>query len=56
MKNPKRLTREHKICASAQGLNPKEWGFVEETDFYYKLVNRRTGTIKSVDKFIKSRR
>ena len=56
MKQPKRLTREQKICADAQGLNVDEWGFVEETEFYYKLINKKTGLIKYVDKFIKKRR
>ena len=44
------------MCASAQGLDVKEWGFVEETEFYYKLINRNTGLVKYVDKFIKKRR
>ena len=34
-------------------FNPKEWGFVSETDFYYKIVNRNTGAVRSVDKFVK---
>lgn len=37
----------------AHKLDPKEWGFVAETDFYYRIVNRKTGVIKSVDKFLK---
>lgn len=51
MKQPKKLTREQKECLSAHYLNCKDWMLVEETEFYYRIINKNTGTIKSVDKF-----
>lgn len=51
MKQPKRLTCEQKRCLSAHSLNWKEWMFVEETEFCYRIINKKTGAIKSVDKF-----
>lgn len=56
MKQPKKLTREQKECLSAHYLNCKDWMLVEETDFYYRIINKNTGVIKSVDKFRKMRR
>ncbi len=53
MKQPKKLTRNQKECLMTHKLNPKEWGFVAETDFHYKIVNRSTGAVRSVDKFVK---
>lgn len=53
MKQPKKLTRNQKECLMTLKLNPKEWGFVAENDFYYKIVNRSTGAVRSVDKFVK---
>lgn len=49
MKQPKKLTREQKECLSAHYLNCKDWMLVEETEFYYRIINKNTGTIKSVD-------
>lgn len=51
MKQPKKLTREQKRCVSAHGLSPKDWALVEETAFYYKISNKKTGIVKFVDKF-----
>lgn len=51
MKQPKRLTCEQKKCLAAHFLNWKDWALVEETEFYYRIINKRTGAIKSVDKF-----
>lgn len=51
MKQPKKLTRKQKYCLSAHYLNWKEWMLIEETEFYYKIINKNTGKIKSVDKF-----
>lgn len=55
MKQPKKLTREQKCCVAAHYLNPKDWMFVEETEFYYKIINKKTEAIKSIDKFRKAR-
>lgn len=51
MKQPKKLTREQKVCLSAHYLNPKNWMLVEETDFYLKIIHKSTGKRKSIDKF-----
>lgn len=56
MKQPKKLTYEQKRCLSAHYLNWKDWMLVEETELYYKIVNKKTGAIKSVDKFARKRR
>ena len=56
MKQPKKLTREQKECLSAHYLNCKDWMLVEETEFYYRIINKNTGTIKSVDKFRRVKR
>lgn len=51
MKQAKKLTRQQKECVSAHGLIADNWMLVEETEFYYKIINKQTGTRKSVDKF-----
>jgi len=51
MKQPKKFTRDQKGCVAAHSLNPKDWMLVAETDFYYRIINKRSGIIKSVDKF-----
>lgn len=51
MKQPKKLTRTQKEAVFAAGLIPDEWSFLEESDFYYKIMNKKTGKIKSVDKY-----
>ena len=55
MKQPSKLTRTQKEVVANHGLRPDEWSLVEETEFYYKLVNKETGAIKSVDKFRRKR-
>lgn len=55
MKQPKKLTRTQKEIVSNHGLRPDEWSLVEETEFYYKLMNKETGIVKSVDKFRRKR-
>lgn len=51
MKQPKKLTRTQKEIVSSHGLKADEWALVEETDFFYKLINKTSGVRKSVDKF-----
>lgn len=53
MKRPKRLTRGQKECLTAHRLKPEEWSLVEETEFYYNIINKRTGAVKMVDKFVR---
>ena len=56
VKQPKKLTRNQKSCLAAHMLNWKEWMLVEETDFYYRIIHKKTKRIKSVDKFQRSHR
>lgn len=51
MKQPKRLTRIQKECLTAHYLDPDKWMLVEETEFYYKVIHKETGRIRSLDKF-----
>lgn len=51
MKQPKRLTRAQKECLSAYHLKADDWMLVEETDFYLKIIKKKDGTRKSIDKF-----
>lgn len=53
MKRPKRLTLEQKKCVSAHYLNANDWSLLAETEFYYKIINKKTGAVKSIDKFRK---
>lgn len=46
---------EHNIVF-AHYLNCKDWMLVDETEFYYRIINKNTGVIKSVDKFRRVRR
>ena len=56
MKQPKKLTRNQKACLSAYSLDWRDWMLVEETEFYYRIIHKESGIIKSVDKFRRSRR
>ena len=56
MKQPKKLTRQQKECLSAHHLHAENWARVQETDFYLKIINKRTGNIKNVDKFRRIRK
>lgn len=51
MKQPKRLTREQKVCLSAHHLKADNWMLVEETEFYLKVVNKESGRKRTLDKF-----
>lgn len=53
MKQPSKLTRNQKECVSAHHLNAKEWAFVEEVGSYLKIINKRTGKIKLIDKYVR---
>lgn len=55
MKNPKNPTRNQKEIIRAHGLNWKNWLVAEETEFYLKIINKESGSRKSVDKFKKRR-
>lgn len=51
MKQPKKLTRDQKACVSAYSLNVNEWMLASESEFYIKIVHKRTGQFKMLDKF-----
>lgn len=55
MKQPKKLTRRQKECLSAYRLIPDNWGLIEENESHLKVINKKTGTRKTLDKY-KSRR
>lgn len=57
MKRPKKLTREQKEIVSGHSLNPKEWMFVEESDFSITVCKKDKHEIKKMlDKFKKLKR
>lgn len=56
MKQPKKLTRQQKEMVSGHSLNADEWMFVEELEYYIRIINKRTGATKLVDKFRRSSR
>lgn len=51
MKQPKRLTREQKQAVSAAGYLPDNWQLEQETEFYLKIVHKRTGVRRTVDRY-----
>lgn len=55
MKQPKRLTREQKMCVRAHYLNPDNWMLIQETDFYLKVIHKETKNRRTLDKFIRSK-
>lgn len=56
MKQGRRLTRNEKEIVSSHGLNPKDYSYLSETEFYLKLVNKTTGVQKMIDKFRRNKR
>lgn len=56
MRNPKRLKRAQKECLSAHNLMAKEWALVEETEFFLKIINKRTNERRIVDKFLRPKK
>lgn len=50
MKQPKRLTRDLKIAASAYGLVPDEWMLLKDGDVYITLIHKVNGKTKIIDK------
>lgn len=56
MKQPKKLTKAQKECLSAYHLISKNWALIEETEFYLKIINKQTGTRKTLDKFRRTKK
>lgn len=50
MKQAKPLTREQKEILSANGLNWKEWQFLETWETKIVVINKVTGAKKAVSK------
>lgn len=50
MRNYK-LTYNQKQIMSKNGLNAADWLLESETEFYMKVVNKRTGERKNVSKY-----
>ena len=50
MKQPKKLTRELKMAASAYGLVADEWMLQKDGDVYITIVHKTTGKTKMIDK------
>ena len=53
MKQPKRLTRNQKQILMDNGYNWHDYMLTTETEFYLKIVHKKTGIRKSVSKFQK---
>lgn len=51
MKQPKRLTREQKQAVSTAGYLSEDWQLEQETEFYLKIVHKRTVARRTVDKY-----
>lgn len=51
MKQPKKLTREQKQAVSAAGYLPENWQLEQETEFYLKIIHKRTRARRTVDKY-----
>ena len=57
MKRGKRLTREQKAVVLGNGLDPKEYKFVEDiNEDYIKVINITTGIQKTVNCHKKQKR
>lgn len=57
MKQPKKLTREQKEILSGHNMNPKDWMFVEETDFSIVVCRKDRPDIKKMlDKYKRMKR
>lgn len=51
MKQPRKLKRAEKEILSKNGLQASKWMYVSETEFYLKVWNKDTHTIKNVSKY-----
>ena len=55
-KRPRKPVRWQKECISAHYLKCEDWLVEEETEFYLKISNKKTGSKKSIDKFRRGKR
>ncbi len=50
MKQPSRLTFSQKLVVGNNGLNCDEWAFIEDSGLNLRIINKKTGEIKEVNK------
>lgn len=50
-KRPRAPTRKQKECLSGHYMNANDWFVCGETEFYLKIINRKNGKKKTIDKF-----
>lgn len=48
---PRKLTLAERAAVAVYYLNPKDWLFVSESEFYMKIVNAKTGKKRIIDKY-----
>lgn len=51
MSRVKNLTLAQKQAVSAAGYLPENWQLEQETEFYLKIVHKRTGVRRTVDRY-----
>lgn len=51
MKQAKKLTRSQKEIVSNNNLNPNSWMFVSASDFYLKIIHKKSGNIRNIEKY-----
>lgn len=51
MNHLKNLTREQKIAVSIAGYLPDSWQLEKETEFYPKIVHKKFGVKRTVDRY-----
>ena len=55
MKRGKRLTRKQKECLTENYLKADDWMLIKETEFYLKIIHKKTNERRSIDKFRKAK-
>lgn len=57
MKQPKRLTRDLKIAASAYGLDPRRWMLLKDDgSTYVVIIHRETKKLRIIDRYAKPKK
>ena len=50
MKQPKKPTYNHKKLLSKNELDPSEWSVISESKTELKVINKRSGAVRVLDK------
>lgn len=50
MKQAKKLTREQKEIVSRHYMNPNDYMYVSESEFYMTIIHKDSGITKRIDK------